>query len=122
MRRVLLLSILPALLLLTSGGLLAKEKIKWVPVNHKQFGVEAMAGNLSSCAYRACKKNKKQDFLLADKMKVTVKRKKKGDLQIQVWINKASMKEMSRKLVEQAFEEAIQQCYEIMTDDDEEDE
>lgn len=120
MRRALLLSVIPALLLLSGGGLLAKEKVKWVPVNHRQFGVEAMAGSLSSCAYRACKKNKKKDFLLDDKMKVTVKRKKKGDLEIQVWINKAFMKEMSRELVAQAFEEAIQQCYEIMTDDDEE--
>lgn len=94
------------------------EKIRWVFVNYRQFQVEMLIGNLSSCLFRALKDGGELVMTDADKIQVTATRKE-GKVDIAVRVNEKHLPTFSAQMMEKGLEEAITQCFTEMTDEEE---
>lgn len=93
-----------------------KKEIHWVFVNYKQFQIEHLIGNLTSCVYRATKAG--ETIVLEDGDKIQVTAVRKGDaVEIQVRVNEARLSEFSAEMMEKGVEEAITLCFTRLTND-----
>jgi hypothetical protein len=96
----------------------AEEKIRWVFVNYRQFQVEMLIGNLSSCLFRALKDGGELVMTHGDKIQVTATRKE-GKVDIAVRVNEKHLPTFSAEMMEKGLEEAITQCFTEMTGEEE---
>ena len=97
----------------------AEKTIHWVFVNYKQFQIEGLIGNLTSCAYRATKPG--DTLVLEDGDRIQVTAARKGDaIDIQVRVNEARLPEFSADMMEKGVEEAITQCFTRLTNEGDE--
>jgi hypothetical protein len=94
-----------------------EKKIHWVFINYKQFQIEHLIGNLTSCIYRASKPGETVVLEDGDKIQVTAVRKGEA-VEIQVRVNEARLSEFNAEMMEKGVEEAITLCFTRLTDDD----
>lgn len=130
MRKARLIWLVLALMILVTGLAIARDKpdrkkkaedkkIHWVFVNYRQFQIESLIGNLTSCVYRATKPG--DTLVLEDGDRIQVTATRKGDVvDIQVRVNEARLPEFSAEMMEKGVEEAITLCFTKLTDEGDE--
>ncbi len=99
------------------GDKKAGETIRWVFVNYRQFQVEMLIGNLSSCLYRAVKDGSELVMTHGDMIQVTATRKAEK-VDIAVRVNEKHLPTFSAEMMEKGLEEAITQCFSEMTNEE----
>ena len=96
-----------------------EKKIHWVFINYKQFQIEHLIGNLTSCVYRATKPG--ETIVLEDGDRIQVTAVRKGEaVDIQVRVNEARLPEFNAQMIEKGVEESITLCFTRLTDEDDE--
>jgi len=98
-----------------------KEKIRWVSISTKQFSLDQELGALSSCAYRLVESGKSAEFVHENQMRVVAVKGDDTEVSITVYVNKKEVKKLGKKLVQEALESAVQDCYERISGTDETD-
>jgi len=126
MRRALTLVVL-CVFALTSASALAKKpkkKVRWTPIPHQEYKVEAEVGALLTCAYKVVDAG--QHFEAVDEdlgLKVRVIKPGGGDLELTLfWNHKLKRNQINGEKVTTALQGAVDACFEKLYggDDDEE--
>ena len=95
-----------------------EETIKWAFVPYKQFQVEDLVGNLSSCIYRVTKDGDK--IVLNDEDRIQVTCIRKGEkVTIEVRVNDKHLPKFSEEMLRLGLESAITGCFTRITEEDE---
>ena len=121
MRRKWLCFVLAALFCAMTGPAEAGEskkkpppvKIRWRPIDHSGFKVDGELGTYMSCAYKMFVPGKPGTFSFANKDEIKIELMKPGAgevINIRIYANKKK-KRVTREMVVDAIENAVEHCY-----------
>lgn len=95
-----------------------KKPTRWVPVAAAQFNVVDQLGSFTSCAYRLCEAGKSAEFVFENKVRIVAKKSESSEIKVDLALNKKEIRNVSRDTVVEAVEDATQQCFERLSDEE----
>ncbi len=123
MRHALTFVVLCAFVLASATAVAKKpKKVRWTPIPHHDFRIEAEIGALLTCTYKVVDAGQRLEHIDKEAgLKVRVVKPVGGDLKLTLlWNHKLPRKKINDERVANAFQGAVDACFEKLYADDEE--
>jgi len=96
------------------------KKVRWTPIPHHDFKVEAEVGALLTCTYKVVDAGKRFEHLDEDSgLKVRVLKPAGGDLELTLfWNHELSRKQINDQRAMDVLQGAVDACFEKLYEDE----